>query len=205
MVMKAQPQGIRRARRAVEEHGGKVVATEYTIFYREPGTSEPEAEIGYTRRKPHRSVSVWVSHPAAGDLPEEHRDHTAAVQRLIALHHGRQRISDGGQVAEGAVISQGSVVLAGAGEEIPEPYKSYLENAAQTCGDPECRDPEHQPGPAGDSLDSEPEPGEQQSRQYGDSDGDGFTAPRVGEVTRSGNELADPFSRSDNPFAPVFP
>jgi hypothetical protein len=81
MVMRPQPEGVRRVRRAA---GATGKAVQYTIYLGPPAEGvEKEVPIGYTEREAHGSASSWKAFPADGTWPTVHRVHTDAVQALM--------------------------------------------------------------------------------------------------------------------------
>lgn len=84
MVMTKQESGVKRARKATGTVDGKLVTTEYTITAEPPLVPE-KAELGWTERISHGSVSTWKSHPAKGKA-DEHANHTLAVFALIEAY-----------------------------------------------------------------------------------------------------------------------
>jgi hypothetical protein len=90
VVMKKQVDGIRRKPQKTEEVDGKTVTTEYAITGVPPFVDSGTVELGFTRRLKRGSVSQWEAHPAT-EIPDmiavsEHKDHTAAVDALIAVY-----------------------------------------------------------------------------------------------------------------------
>jgi hypothetical protein len=83
-MMREQPAGVRRVRRAA---GATGKAVQYTIYYGPPAEGlEREVPIGYTEREAKGSLSLWKAFPGDGTWPTVHKVHTDAVEALIAKY-----------------------------------------------------------------------------------------------------------------------
>lgn len=87
MVMRAQPEGMQRVKRATDD-GGK--ASEYDIFLGPP-VLQHRTNVGYSKRVVHGSVSSWEGYSVTETgLPSSHKDHgelmTTLADKYVTAH-----------------------------------------------------------------------------------------------------------------------